>query len=525
MAITAEQIRSNPAFVRRAVWLAGILGGLQTADPVVASLALPLAGKDLGFTASELALAASAATLVLAATVVPLGALADRVGRRKLLTILAVLVIVGDLLTFIAPNLPVFLLGRAVAGAAVGGTLAICYAMVRMVSPEDKLGVNLGLWSGICGGLALPLSIFGAGLASENWRLAFLLIPLLALVCIPLIPRWLPIVEPADVRRELVGVTLAGLGVVGILFAVSQTASQVIQPLTVIPFLAGIVLIAAAAIVGLRAKLPAYPVRIFKNPVFIVAAISGMLWNCVSAVAILGSSNLWQYRFGTEPFLASLLQIPMNVATVFGMIAIGKSLAKGRQPRLIILTGMLIASIGFVVCAYKAGHGMGFVFNLGLMLTGLGAGMVCTAQSALLITAATKEFLGPVAASRTTFGQIGYGIGLSGISVVTSIFAVDAIKHDTGASQSTAQATLNEFLTTATNPHSPVAQMYQEGWQWSAIFFAVLFAIGGLICFLILSLPRAKQNWAAVMAGDAELAEDRELLEADIEATTRAGMH
>lgn len=528
MAVTVEEIRSNPQFVRRAVWLAGILGGMQTADPVVASLALPNAGKGLGFGAGELAIAASISTLVLAATVVPLGAFADRVGRRKLLIILVLLAIVGDLLVVVAPTGVVFMLGRALAGASVGGVLAICYAMVRMVSPPDKLGINLGLWSGICGGLALPLSIFGAGLASQNWRLAFLLIPLIAICCLPFITRWLPDVPPADVRRELIGVTLAGLGVVGILFALSQTATKIVQPLTVIPLVAGVLLLLVAAIVGLRAKRPAYPVRIFKNPVFVVAALSGILWNCVSAVGILGSSNLWQYRFGTDPFLASLLQIPMNIATVFGMIAIGKSLARGRQPRLIILVGMLLAAGGFVLCAYKTASGLGFIFNIGLMLAGLGAGMVCTAQSALLITAATKEYLGPVAASRTTFGQIGYAIGLSGISVVTSIFTIQEIQSHTGADESSARDSLNLFLTSAHDSKSTIAQLYEHGFQSAALFFAVIFAIGGLVCLIILSLPSARRNWAAAMAetenSSADEQEEMAAIEAEIEASTRAGL-
>ena len=65
----------------------GVLAGLQLIDPAVANTALVPAARDLGMQGSAFALASSISTLALAATVLPFGMLADRLGRRKIILV------------------------------------------------------------------------------------------------------------------------------------------------------------------------------------------------------------------------------------------------------------------------------------------------------------------------------------------------------------------------------------------------------------------------------------------------------
>src|SRR6056300_790911 len=81
-----------------AVGFLGLLAGIQLIDPAVANIAIVEAGKSLDMTGSVLALAASISTLALAATVLPMGMMADRLGRRKILGAALVLAIPGDVI-------------------------------------------------------------------------------------------------------------------------------------------------------------------------------------------------------------------------------------------------------------------------------------------------------------------------------------------------------------------------------------------------------------------------------------------
>jgi MFS family permease len=77
----------------------GILAGLQLVDPSVANIALVKAARALEMQGPTLDLAASLSTLVQAATVLLMGFLADRFGRRRVLLVSLLLAVAGNLIT------------------------------------------------------------------------------------------------------------------------------------------------------------------------------------------------------------------------------------------------------------------------------------------------------------------------------------------------------------------------------------------------------------------------------------------
>ncbi len=89
----------------------GVLASLQLVDPTVANPALVQAGRSLGMQDATLTLAAFVSTLAQAASVLVLGFLGDRLGRRRVLAGSLLLAIGGNLLALAAPVAAVFLLG------------------------------------------------------------------------------------------------------------------------------------------------------------------------------------------------------------------------------------------------------------------------------------------------------------------------------------------------------------------------------------------------------------------------------
>ena len=127
--------------------LLGIIGGIQVFDPVVSSVALVSASADLEFPASTQALAAGISTLALAATVIPGGLLADRLGRRRVLMASLVVTTIGELITAAGLTISMYLLGRIIAGVALGVVFGASYGLLRDVSRADKLGPAMGLFN------------------------------------------------------------------------------------------------------------------------------------------------------------------------------------------------------------------------------------------------------------------------------------------------------------------------------------------------------------------------------------------
>ena len=103
----------------------GILASLQLIDPSVANIALVKASDALQMHGAVLALGASVSTLAQAASVLVMGFFGDRFGRRRVLAASLLLALVGNLLSMLAGEPGLFLLGRALTGIALGSATPV----------------------------------------------------------------------------------------------------------------------------------------------------------------------------------------------------------------------------------------------------------------------------------------------------------------------------------------------------------------------------------------------------------------
>jgi len=118
----------------------------------IANVALPTIGRELGASQDQLTSVANAFALGLAATVLYLGALGDRYGRKLLFVSGAVMTIPTSFLAAYAPNVEVLIFARFLGGVAAAllfpTTLSLISALYR-----NKAKVRaIALWSGIGGG-------------------------------------------------------------------------------------------------------------------------------------------------------------------------------------------------------------------------------------------------------------------------------------------------------------------------------------------------------------------------------------
>ncbi len=182
--------RADPAGPRAGaggagIALLGVMAAVQGSDPNIASTALVGASRGLQMTGGLLALAASVSTLALAATVISTGLLADRFGRRGVLMAALALSAAGDLIAALAPTAGLFLIGRAVAGIGLGAVYGAAFAYIRAITPPDRIAGAIGIFGAVSGGVTVLMTFLGGALASVHWRLAFLVVPVAALLCVP----------------------------------------------------------------------------------------------------------------------------------------------------------------------------------------------------------------------------------------------------------------------------------------------------------------------------------------------------
>ena len=402
---------------KAAILFLGALGGTQAVDPTIASTALVTASRGLGMEGGMIALAASISTLVLAATVISMGLLGDRIGWRRLLIASLLVAVVGDVLAAAAPASVFYLAGRAIAGLGLGGVFAASFAYVRIITPKERVPAALGLYSAAGSIVLVTLSLLGGVLASIEWRTAFLIVPVACAVYVVLARVLLPetgrrSTGPADVP----GQALLAFGIVGVLFGISHLSKGVGETLFWAPTLVGAALLATFVVVEQRVAHPFFPVSVLRNPLFIGATCAGFIYNFTQSSTILQFANLWQYVSGLAPVKVSAGTLPFLLIGIVAALLTGRLITRGLANSTVILVGGALCAVGgFATLLHSAGSGY-LTLLPALLLIGFGATMASIPYGGLIVKAASGKlaaFYGPITSSRTTIGQIAYAMGLA----------------------------------------------------------------------------------------------------------------
>ncbi|MFE6941879.1 MFS transporter [Streptomyces chartreusis] len=194
---------------RAAVGALGMLAVATGALESVVTPTLPLLQRELDMSPSEGALL-SIVLLITGALVTPVaGKLGDRYGGKRILIRLMAVVCAGGLVSALAPNLPVLLLGQVLQGAMVGA-LPLSFILVRKHLPAGESKVAIGVVSGLFvgGGMAGTLSAgpVAEGL-SRHWMFA---LPTIAVIgSTALVNRLMPHDPPG--RSDDAGIDWPGL--------------------------------------------------------------------------------------------------------------------------------------------------------------------------------------------------------------------------------------------------------------------------------------------------------------------------
>ncbi len=211
--------RGTPGYRRLvgAVWAAGFGSFTLLYAP---QALLPLIGDDLGVGPSGTALVVSVATGTLALALIPMSALAERVGRTRLMTVALTAAGVLGLLAPLAPTLELLVLVRGLQGVAIAGLPALAMAHLSEEVEPGAVGGAMGLYvaGNTMGGLSGRL-LSSAVADVTDWRAGMAAVGVLALLCVAafrlLLPPPTAVPEPtsASVLRGHLGTHLRDPGV------------------------------------------------------------------------------------------------------------------------------------------------------------------------------------------------------------------------------------------------------------------------------------------------------------------------
>lgn len=352
-----------------------LVAAVANLNLAVANVALPSIGEAFGSSQTTLDMIAVGYSLGLAASVLYLGAVGDRHGRKLMLVLGTVLAIPASLLAAFAPSDTVLAIARVFGGVAAGMAFPTTLALITALWSGPARTRSIALWSGI-GGAISALGPLLSGLLLEDfwWGSVFLLTLPLAVVALVLAVWLVPshvneTTDPVDNLGGILSIALVAALVLGINFAAVPGAGTVV---------AGLAIVAVAAGIGFflrerRARNPLFDLHVAARRIFWVAACAGVIVFGTLMGAMFVGQQFLQNVLGYSTLDAGMAILPAAIL----MVAIAPRSAKlvdARGARFTLLVGYACCLLGFIVMLAMWQQGIPY-WQVGLAYAFIGAGV------------------------------------------------------------------------------------------------------------------------------------------------------
>lgn len=360
-----------------------LIAGVANLNLAVANVALPDIGKDLDASQTGLDLVAVGFSLGLAGSVLYLGALGDRYGRKMMLVIGTALAIPAALAAGLAPNVGVLFIARVFGGLAAGMAFPTTLALITALWSGPSRTKSIALWSGIGGGIsALGPLVSGALLLNHDWGSVFLItIPLAAValvLAIWLIPSHVnETTDPVDNLGGILSIIMVGGVVLAINFVSMPGYGVTTAAMAAVGVAAGI----GFFIRQRRASNPLYDLKIAARRTFWVAATAGIIvFGTLMAAMFVGQQYL-QNVLEYSTLDAGLAILPAAVAMIIAA-PVSARLVHSHGSRITLMTGFAFCLVGFVaMLVFWDDNAAYWQVFLGYFPVGIGVGLAGTPAS------------------------------------------------------------------------------------------------------------------------------------------------
>ncbi|MFF3164937.1 MULTISPECIES: MFS transporter [unclassified Streptomyces] len=429
MTSTLRPAGTTGAVKRPGRWLA--LGVLVLAvllvavDATVLGLATPYISEDLRPSGTQLLWIGDVYSFVIAGLLVSMGSLGDRIGRKRILLAGATAFGAVSVLNAYATTPELMILARALLGVAGATLMPATLALIRNLfhDPRER-SLAIGVWGATASAGTAVGPIAGGFLLEHFWWGSVFLINLPVMAVLVLVGvRTLPESRnPAPGPWDLSSVVLSLVGMIGIVYAVKETAAHGLAP---VPLTAA--LLGAAALYGfvrrqLTMPVPLLDMRLFRRRGFSGAVLADLLTVLGMSGLVFFLSQYLQLVQGRRPFEAGLAELPAAVGAVAAGLVAGHA-ARRFSVRVVVSGGL--AAIGAALAVLTTlSRSTGYpLLGAALLVVGVGAGFSFTVTADVILAGVPKDEAGAASAVSETAYELGAALGIALLgSIVTGAY-------------------------------------------------------------------------------------------------------
>ncbi|MFG2958574.1 MFS transporter [Streptomyces sp. NPDC048291] len=469
---------------------------LVSMDVSVLYFALPAIGADLAPSGTQQLWILDVYGFVLAGLLMTMGALGDRIGRRRLLLFGAAAFGGASLLAAYADSAGTLIAARAVLGIGGATLMPSTMALLRtMFTDPGQRAKAIGLWSGVMtGGIALG-SVMSGILVEHFWWGSVFLVNLPAMALLLLVgPFLLPESRnPSPGRFDWLSVPLSMAAVLPVVYGVKEIPSEGWHPLYVVSVAVGL----------LFAALFVHRQRTTGSPLIPPALLTGrgftpaLVLNLVASLAMMGSAifttQYLQSVLGMSPLAAALWSLLPSVFIGAAGPLTAQLVQRGADRGYVVAGGFAAMAAGFVLLALVGTDSLWLVLTAaGVLACGMVA--IVAQLTDLAMTGAPVERAGTASSLLETAAEFGGALGMAVLgSIGTALY-----RHRMPATAPAgARETLGGALAAAGRLPGPAGEAltrtareaFTSGMQGAAIAGAVLLTLAAVGAGVTLRKP------------------------------------
>ena len=413
---------------------------LIAVDNTILAFALPSIAQDFTPSASTQLWIIDVYSLVLAALLVMMGSLGDRIGRRRMLMIGATGFMVVSAAAAFAPSAGYLVAARAVLGVFGAMLMPSTLSLLRNIFADaTDRRLAIAIWASFfTAGSALGPIVGGALLQHFHWGAIFLVAVPILLPLVVLAPRLVPESSdpnpgPIDPLSVLLSLTTMAPLVWAIKTGAHDGLSWLIVAALVVSVGSGVMFVRRQN----RSATPMLDMQLFGYAPF----SSSILANFLSIVGLIGFiffvSQHLQLVLGLSPLAAGLVTLPGAVLSMIAGIAVVK-FVRWFAPHVLIIAGLVLVAAGFgMILLFRHDLTVGAVIASFIVLE-LGVGISQTITNDTIVASVPPEKSGAAAAVSETAYELGAVIGTAILGTIFTAFYRANVQVPLGLSPSQA---------------------------------------------------------------------------------------
>ncbi|MFJ9932872.1 MFS transporter [Streptomyces virginiae] len=465
MASRAGTATGNPAKARLVLMTLAAGQFLMALDSSVMNVSIATVADDIGTTVTGIQGAITAYTLVMAMLMIPGGKVGALIGRKRAFLIGCVIYGCGSLVTSLAPNLTVLLIGWSfLEGVGAALILPAIVALVAGNFPVERRPAAYGLVAA-AGAIAIALGPLIGGIATTyfSWRWVFagevLMVAGILLLARPIADA----VSEDRPRIDLVGVVLSALGLGIFVYGVLRSDEWGwFRPKTGGPAWFGVSLTVWLMLLGIllvwlflrwehrlvkRGREPLVDPAMLENKQ-LTGGLTMFFFQYLVMMGVFFVVPLYlSVALGLSAMATGARLLPLSVTLLAAAVLIPRYLPDV-SPRRVVRLGTLSLLVGAVIlmAALDADAGAEVV-TVPLLLIGLGMGALASQLGAVTVSAVPQAQSAEVGGVQNAVTNLGSSIGtaLAGsimIASLTSSFLTSVQENPAVPSTVKSQATV-----------------------------------------------------------------------------------